>query len=238
MKTCGPSLLTLGGGRMPVNVTVKLLNGTDLKREIKRNGEQWAKAMEYATKDMKRSAKTIVKNATTSVYNIKAGEVTPGSERAVGSCRLSGGMTDLQLEYRGRMLTPTHFGMTPRKSPYTATTTGRIFKKTTYSRKRTKTGRQKSYTVKATILRGRKVQIGHWRPPGSEGGKHSAESPGMLLPGTAPPVIRKGDGMEAIKVISMPQMAVSRRHIYKTIGELQAKQAEILERRLRSLGLH
>ena len=229
----------MSGGRcrvVAVQIDVKL-DDRALMRELRSNGDKWAKQMEYATKDMKRSAKTIVKRATTSVYNIKAAEVTPGSEKAVGSCSLSGGITDLKMEYRGRMLTPTHFGMTPKASPFNASTTGVIRKRTTYTRKRTKTGRQRSYTIHATILKGRKVQIGHWRPPGSEGGKHSAESPAMLLPGKVPPIMRKGSSYEALKVISMPQMASSERHIDKTLEELQRKQMEILERRLRGLGI-
>ena len=221
---------------MAVQLSVKL-DDRALTRELRRNGDKWAKQMEYATKDMRRSAKTIVKRATTSVYNIKAAEVTPGSEKAVGSCSLSGGITDLQMEYKGRMLTPTHFGMTPKASPFNSSTTGIIRKKTTYTHKRTKTGRQKSYTIHATILKGKKVQIGHWRPPGSEGGKHSVKSPAMFLPGKVPPIMRDGSTYKALKVISMPQMATSDRHIDKTIEELQRKQMEILERRLSGLGI-
>ena len=221
---------------MAVQIDVKV-DDKALMRELIRNGEKWAKQMEYATKDMKRSAKTIVKRATTSVYNIKSAEVTPGSERAVGSCSLSGGVTDLKMEYKGRMLTPTHFGMTPKAAPFNSSTTGIIRKKTTYTRKRTKTGRQKSYTIHATILKGKKVQIGHWRPPGSEGGKHSVKSPAMFLPGKVPPIMRDGSTYKALKVISMPQMAASDRHIDKTLEELQRKQMEILERRLSGLGI-
>ena len=221
---------------MAVQLSVKL-DDRALTRELRRNGDKWAKQMEYATKDMRRSAKTIVKRATTSVYNIKAAEVTPGSEKAVGSCSLSGGITDLQMEYKGRMLTPTHFGMTPKASPFNSSTAGIIRKKTTYTHKRTKTGRQKSYTIHATILKGKKVQIGHWRPPGSEGGKHSVKSPAMFLPGKVPPIMRDGSTYKALKVISMPQMATSDRHIDKTIEELQRKQMEILERRLNGLGI-
>lgn len=221
---------------MAVQIDVKV-DDKALMRELRRNGEKWAKQMEYATKDMRRSAKTIVKRATTSVYNIKSAEVTPGSERAVGSCSLSGGVTDLKMEYKGRMLTPTHFGMTPKAAPFNSSTTGIIRKKTTYTRKRTKTGRQKSYTIHATILKGKKVQIGHWRPPGSEGGKHSVKSPAMFLPGKVPPIMRDGSTYKALKVISMPQMAASDRHIDKTLEELQRKQMEILERRLSGLGI-
>ena len=85
---------------MAVQLSVKV-DDRALMRELRRNGDKWAKQMEYATKDMKRSAKTIVKRATTSVYNIKAAEVTPGSGKAVGSCSLSGGITDLATVHRG-----------------------------------------------------------------------------------------------------------------------------------------
>lgn len=199
---------------MAVSIDVKV-DSKELKASLKRDGEKWAKQMERATQDMKRVAPSIIAKQTTNVYAIKQGEVHANSEKFAGSCSLSGGIADLKLEYKGRMLTPTHFKMSPAASP----------------------GFSRKYTVKATILKGSRVKIGHWQRPWSEGGKHGAESPAMLLPGKVPPIIRKGNTYKALKVISVPQMVKSERHIDDTMDKLQERQAKILDQRLASLGL-
>ena len=204
---------------MAVQLSVKV-DERAFKAAAYANAKEWAKTMEYATKDMRRAAPPIVKRYVTKAYNIKAGEVTVGSKKAVGSCSMSGGITDMTLEYKGRMLTPTHFGMRPKAWP----------------------GGGMEYTITATILRSRPgVQIGHWRRPWSEGGKHGQSSPAMLLKGKVPPIMREGRRYEALKVVSMPQMVdmvVNRdEHVSGAYGELQDKQMEILRKRLSALGI-
>ena len=52
----------------------------------------------------------------------------------------------------------------------------------------------KVYKLKATSIRGKRVEIGHWRKPGTEGGAYGGTSPYMLLPGKKPPAERIGGG--------------------------------------------
>lgn len=206
---------------MAVTVYAKV-DANNLYKALRKNGEKWAKQMEYATKDMKRAAPSIVATQTTQVYAVKKGEVNANAKKFQGSCSLSGGMADLTLEYKGRMLSPVHFGMS---------TTGDFWRK---------------YTIKATILRGHRVKIGHWQLPGMEGGRHRQNSPAMVLPGVKVPVYRrgyrngwKGSGGDhkAVKVISVPQMVTSERHINATIKQLQNRQMELLSQRLSKFGI-
>lgn len=205
---------------MGVTVYAKV-DANNLYKALRKNGEKWAKQMEYATKDLKRSAPGIVAKATTGVYAIKQGEVNANSKRFQGHCSLSGGMADLTLEYEGRMLSPKHFGMKV-------------------------SGSLSRYRIKATILKGHRVKIGHWQIPGTEGGRHYQTSPAMMLNGKEVPIYRisprvgwKGEGgkHKAVKVISVPQMVTSERHINATVKQLQNRQMEILSRRLANCGL-
>lgn len=203
------------------------IDSKGLIQQLSREGDRWAKQLEWATKDMRRSAPTIVARRTASVYGIKVGEVNANSKSFEGKCRMSGGIASLRLDYRGRMLTPLHFGMSPRSA-----TGGR-------------------YTITAKILKGRRVEIGRWQRPWSAGGAYGHKAPPMFMPGKVPPIsreggrtYRKGEGFghqggeyKAVKVISVPQMVGSERHIDETVAELNERRMDILERRLRSLGL-
>ena len=85
---------------------------------------------------------------------------------------------------------------------------------------------------------------GHWSTPGSEGGRYGKKSPYMFLNGKVPPFQRIGGGWQhkgaehkVFKVISIPQMVESKRHIDYTMIELQVAQEEILEKRLAKFGI-
>lgn len=196
---------------MAIDITVRL--DPKIKKELKRNGEQWAKTMNYATRDMARAGKTIIARQTTSIYNIKNGEVNANSKRFRGGCSMSGGLAEMTWKYTGSMMGPSHFRATPAE----------------YQRN--------PYTMRATILRGHRVQIGHWQKPWSEGGKHGAQSPSMWMRKVSVPIIRKGGKFQAVKVISVPQMVGSDRHIDETMTLLQERHMEIVMRRLGGLGI-
>lgn len=212
---------------MAVKISVK---GTYEKvaRELNKRGEQAARALDRSLRDMRRAAPTVVARQTTGVYGIKQGEVNANSEKFQGGCRMSGGVSDLTLQYTGRMLTPTHFGMSPRSA-----------------------GGGRAYTIRATILRGHRSKLGHWRRPWSQGGAYGRESPYMLMPGKVPPIqrrggktARRGNGFShaggehaALKTISVPQMVGSERHIEGTMEMLQERCGAILQRHLRSIGI-
>ena len=181
-----------------------------------------------------------VASEVTQVYNIKKSEITPAkvgqSKKAAGSISVRGETIDgLEIVYRGRVLTPTHFGMTP-KAP------------------------RDSYTLKAEIIKGRKTVLGqkqkltkkqrkalgkNFRRQGTRSSDHS---PIMLMPtgaGNADktqyiPFQRKStrrSDIEAIKTVSLPQMVSSDRTseaINTAINEGMQKRLEqhmkILER--------
>ena len=210
---------------MAVELSVKI-NDKALMRELYKNGDKWAKALEYATKDMRRKAPTIVSQYTRKVYNVENSLLNPRAKGFKGGVSLSGGVCDLEITYSGRMLTPTHFGMTPDSSVAAIGAWGL------------------PYRISAEILKGRRVTIGHWAPPRSEGGAYGKKSPYMFLPGKVPPMQRIGGGWQhkgaehkVFKVISIPQMVESDRHIDMTMIELQVAQEEILEKRLSKLGV-
>lgn len=144
----------------------------------------------------------------TKVYNIKKGEVTPAkagkSTKPVGSIKVAGDTLDtMEIVYRGRVLTPTHFGMTP-KAP------------------------KETYTLKAEILKGNKTVLGQKKKLTKEqraalvknfrrqGQRTSPNSPIMLMRtgSTYIPFQRKSPDrkdVKVIKTISMPQMVSSER---------------------------
>lgn len=155
-----------------------------------------------------------VASEVTQVYNIKKSEITPAKvgqfKKSAGSISVRGETIDgLEIVYRGRVLTPTHFGMTP-KAP------------------------RDSYTLKAEIIKGRKTVLGQKKKLTKkqrkalgknfrrQGTRSSDHSPIMLMPtgaGNADktqyiPFQRKStrrSDIEAIKTVSLPQMVSSDR---------------------------
>lgn len=103
------------------------------------------KAVQSAVKDCITRGPAQVTKAVTAVYGIKSSEVTAagkaakGKSETVGRIKVSGVSVDtVQLKYSGRVLTPTHFSMTPKSRPEQG----------------------KKYTVKATIFKGQKKALG------------------------------------------------------------------------------
>lgn len=161
----------------------------------------------------------------TKVYGIKKGEVTPAkagrANKTAGSIRVTGDTVDtMQIIYSGRLLTPTHFGMTP-KAP------------------------RDTYTLKAEILKGNKATLGKkkkltkkqraniGRNFRREGTRNSDHSPIMLMRtgSTYIPFQRKSQertDVQAIKTTSLPQMVSSER----TSAEITRAINEGLEKRM------
>lgn len=166
------------------------------------------KAIKRIMSDVRTRVPGWVATEVTKEYNIKKGEVTPAkagrSSKPVGSIKVRGGTLDtMEIVYKGRALTPTHFGMTP-KAP------------------------RESYTLKAEIIKGRKSVLGQKKKLTKKqraelgknfrrkGQRRSPNSPIMLMPtgSTYIPFQRKSPDrkdVQAIKTISMPQMVSSER---------------------------
>lgn len=190
--------------------------------------------------DVKTRVPGWVASEVTQVYNIKKGEVTPAkagkSSKPAGSIRVKGDTLEtMEIVYRGRPLTPTHFGMTP-KAP------------------------RASYTLKAEIVKGQKSVLGkkkkltkkqraalgkNFRRQGTQTSDHSP----IMLMGTGNakeggtnyiPFQRKSTDrmdIEAIKTVSLPQMVSSdraRENIDRAINEglskRMAQHMKILEK--------
>ena len=162
------------------------------------------------------------------VYGIKKGEITPGKKgtgkKLAGQIQLQGETVDTaQIVYTGRLLTPTHFNMTPKSPPD-----------------------GKGYTLKAEILKGSKATMGKVKKLSKKqraalaknftrsGSQSSPSSPIMLLSnkggGYIPfqRVSQRRNDIEVIKTISVPQMVSSDR----TRGQIRAAINEGLEKRL------
>lgn len=178
--------------------------------------------------DMKNRVPGWVANEVVKVYGIKKGEITPskagkGGKKA-GSVRARGEtIASIEIVYTGRVLTPTHFGMTPKAPP---------------------AGR--GYTLKASILKGSKSTLGKVKKLSKkqramigknfrrQGTRSSDHSPIMLMRtgGTYIPFQRKSTNrkdLEAIKTVSLPQMVSSDRtkdSIEKAINEGLEKRLE------------
>lgn len=76
---------------------------------------------ERTLKDMSSRAPGKVASAVTSVYGIKKGEITPSkksNKKLAGNIYTKGEtLASFELLYSGRVLTPLHFGMTPKVKP-------------------------------------------------------------------------------------------------------------------------
>lgn len=181
-----------------------------------------------------------VASEVTQVYNIKKSEITPAKEgkskKSAGSISVRGETVDgLEIVYRGRVLTPTHFGLTPKAPRGTYTLKAEIIKG-----HKTVLGQKKKLTKKQRAAMGKNFR--------RQGTKSSDHSPIMLM-GTGNtkeggtdyiPFQRKSqrrDDIKAIKTVSLPQMVSSERtqeNIYRAINEGMEKRLaqhmKILER--------
>ena len=163
---------------------VKMPNFTKMVGDLKGLNKDIDKAISRTISDCKTRGPAQVTKAVTAVYGIKSGEVTAagkaakGGAKTVGSIKVSGvSVANVQLIYKGRLLTPTHFSMTPKKRPEGG----------------------KKYKVKAAIYKGKKKALGtgaFLAPSGSAG---TTEIPFKRTTEKRYPI-------EAIKTVSIPQM--------------------------------
>ena len=149
------------------------------------------------------------------------------AEEDAGSIRITGEtIEELTLVYKGRLLTPVHFGMTPKAPP---------------------AGR--SYTLKAQILKGSKKVIGRYKNTRTKGGPYSQRSHWILM-GTGN---TKADGtswipfqrmsktrtdIQKMTTISVPQMITSDRTNEAIMLRINTETAKRLDHHMkRALGL-
>lgn len=209
-----------------MSVTCQIKNYEALKKQIEKMKKAPQKVIDRTLSDMKTRAPTWVAAEVSKVYGIKKAEVNGGK---IGKMKVEGNsVKNIKIKYTGRVLTPTHFGMTP-KAPG-----------------------QNAYTLKASIIKGQKATLGKVKKLTKKqraalgknftrsGSRSSDHSPIMLMhTGNAQaggtdyiPFQRKSTNrknIEAIKTLSLPQMVSSERaapNISKAINEGLEKRLE------------
>lgn len=227
---------------MPKNsISAQLSNLQQLVADLEAIENGGKKAISNTIKDVKARAPGWIAQEVTAVYNIKKSEITPSGsgkpKKMAGSNQITGeaieelaitGETieELAITYKGRLLTPVHFGMTPKAPP-----------------------RGKSYTLKASVLKGQKKVIGRYLNTRTPGGPFSQRSHNILM-GTGN---TKSDGtswipfqrmsktrtdIKKLTTISVPQMITSDRTNEAIMLRLNAETSKRLEHHMkRALGL-
>lgn len=195
-----------------------LTDGIDrLKDDVKEMQAAPKKAMNGLMGDLKKRGPGWIASEVTQIYNVKKADVSPGKSK-IGTIKVQGNnWKKMHILYTGRVLTPTHFGMTP-KTP------------------------KQSYTLKMQVYKGQKTELGKVKKLTKrqrkklilnltrQGTRKSQKSPIMLMPasrgsGVYIPFQRKSPNrkdVEAIKTTSLPQM-VSNQRVRKGIDETLGK---------------
>lgn len=216
---------------MAGSVSVQLANLRQLAADVQAIEAGGRKAITSTVKDVKARAPGWIAQEVTAVYNIKKGEITPSSggkpKKMAGSIRITGEtIEELTLTYKGRLLTPVHFGMTPKAPP-----------------------KGKSYTLKVQVLKGSKKVLGRYKNTRTPGGHFSQRSHNILM-GTGNtkeggtnwiPFQRMSKTRTDIKkvtTISVPQMITSDRTNEAIMLRLNTETAKRLDHHMkRALGL-
>lgn len=216
---------------MAGSVSVQLANLRQLAADVQAIEAGGRKAITSTVKDVKARAPGWIAQEVTAVYNIKKGEITPSSggkpKKMAGSIRITGEtIEELTLTYKGRLLTPVHFGMTPKAPP-----------------------KGKSYTLKVQVLKGSKKVLGRYKNTRIPGGPFSQRSHNILM-GTGNtkeggtnwiPFQRMSKTRTDIKkvtTISVPQMITSDHTNEAIMLRLNTETAKRLDHHMkRALGL-
>ena len=216
---------------MPQNsISAQLSNLHQLVADLEAIENGGKKAISNTIKDVKARAPGWIAQEVTAVYNIKKSEITPSGsgkpKKMAGSIQITGEtIEELAITYKGRLLTPVHFGMTPKTPPA-----------------------GKSYTLKMQVVKGQKKVIGRYKNTRTPGGPYSERSHNILM-GTGN---TKADGVgyipfqrmsrtrtdiQKFTTISVPQMITSDKTSEKIMTRLQEETAKRLQHNLdRALG--
>ena len=216
---------------MPKNsISAQLSNLQQLVADLEAIENGGKKAISNTIKDVKARAPGWIAQEVTAVYNIKKSEITPSGsgkpKKMAGSIQITGEtIEELTITYSGRLLTPVHFGMTPKTAPP-----------------------GKSYTLRMQVVKGQKKVIGRYLNTRTPGGPYSERSHNILM-GTGN---TKAGGVSAIPfqrmsrtrtdikkftTISVPSMITSERTNEKIMTRLQEETVKRLQHNLdRALG--
>lgn len=186
-----------------ISITVK--NVKALKKEIKNKEKQCEEVIKKTMSDFKSRAPAWVSQSVTEVYNIKKADVKStfkGAKKAPGKIKIKGTLIDnVQLHYKGRSLTPTHFKMKPTIPPKKRAKEGRLVPGQAIKSNK-KVGEvarvvpPAPYQISAEVFKGQRTAYHGNVFLGSNGRSFI-------------PFIRKGpkrNDIKAIKTVSVPQM--------------------------------
>lgn len=174
--------------------------------------ENVKKAVKYTLKDIRSRAPGWVASETTQEYNIKKTEITPkrngSNSKKVVSVHTTGNTIEtMEIIYKGRTLTPLHFGMTPKK-PVGKRTQKQVIPGSRIQFRGPESAYAtvsvyKPYSISFSVKRGRRVELkGKYptKPFLAPAGKRST---------TMIPFQRIDEGwrsVESIHTLSVPQM--------------------------------
>lgn len=198
-------------GKLKVKSVVELKNAPEILKQLEDLQKQSEKAVKATVSDFSKSVPGWVKDAVRTRYAVSPQQITGKARKGakkkkmIGSVKVSGNTLDsAQVVYQGRPLTLSNFGLSP-------------------------TLPKKTYTLKATILKGKPINFGKVKQPtkkqrknigrnkGKRGTRNSPASPIMLMPtkykneNKDKYVSRQRrsqdrDDVETIKTVSLPQM--------------------------------
>ena len=157
--------------RISVNID-QVIKGLDQEKELSK------KALQRTVGDMRTRGPGWVSKAVREEYNIKAGDVKAAMHTEKGGAISFGGVVvdDVSLVYKGRVITPTHFGMKPTARPA-----------------------RRSYTVTSEIKKGARKALSSIAFLAHSNGGASKSLPFQREGASRLPI-------EAIKTLSVPQM--------------------------------
>ena len=186
-----------------------------LQKKLDQMREAPTKVLKSITAEAKKRVPGWVATEVAKTYGIKKGEITGNK---VGKVTAKGkDIKKVKVIYTGRLLTPTHFSMSP-KAPKEGG--GYTLKATIIKGQRTTLGKVKKLTKKQ-----KKAHIKNFTRSGTQRSDHSPvmlmrANGGQYLPFQRKSLDRKN--IEAVKTISLPQMVSSERTkegIQKAINE-------------------
>lgn len=192
-------------GSMSINFT----NHKQLKGKLQKIEKASTKALDSAIRDTVSRAPAQVTKAVTEKYNIKKTEMTAAGKQAktgskkIGTVKAAGhSLHSVALVYKGRRLTPLHFGMTPKALPAN--------------------GRR--YKLKVQIFKGKKVPL---KGPSDRPVFLGSNKGGGYIPFQR--AGSKSHPIHSVKAVGIPQMIDNkdvRKKIDKYIGDTMIKRYE------------
>lgn len=200
---------------------IKMIGAKQIQGKLNKINKEAEKVTKRTLSDIRKRAPGWVATSVTNVYNIKKADVrgaeTKGKKPA-GSVKVTGKKIDeMQLVFEGRLLTPVHFGMTPKVPP-----------------------KGKNYTLRMQVKKGQRQTIGRYKAKRTAGGPYSEQSHNILLPtGANSPdkvshipfqrMSKRRNDIKKFTTLSIPQMITSEdvsKDIQETLSENVGKRLD------------